>query len=44
MRSLKHGNRVTTTREAMDAAHPDGVTDADRAETARQAVEFEKVL
>jgi acetyl-CoA C-acetyltransferase len=44
VRSLKHGNRVTTTQERMDAAQPDRVTDADRAETARQAVEFEAVL
>ncbi|GAA4711616.1 acetyl-CoA acetyltransferase [Nocardioides conyzicola] len=44
VRSLKHGNRVATTREAIDAVHPDGATDADRAETARQAAEFEKVL
>ena len=44
VRSLKHGNRVATTQDAMDAVHPDGVTDADRAETARQAVEFEAVL
>lgn len=44
VRSLKHGNRVTTTQEAMDAAQPVGVTDADRADTARQAAEFEAVL
>jgi acetyl-CoA C-acetyltransferase len=44
VRSLKHGNRVTTTQERMDATQPEGVTDADRAETARQAAEFESVL
>ena len=44
VRSLKHGNRVTTTQERMDAAQPGRVTDAERAETARQAAEFEAVL
>jgi len=44
VRSLRHGNRVTTTQERMDAAQPERVTDAQRAETARQAAEFEAVL
>ncbi|WP_081795270.1 acetyl-CoA acetyltransferase [Nocardioides sp. URHA0020] len=43
-RSLKHGNRVSTTRGAMDAVHPEGATEADRAATALQAAEFETVL
>jgi acetyl-CoA C-acetyltransferase len=44
VRSLKHGNRVTTTQRRMDATRLERVTDAERAETARQAMEFEAVL
>jgi acetyl-CoA C-acetyltransferase len=43
-RSLKHGNRVSTSQQRMEAAQPVRVTDAERAETARQAREFEAVL
>jgi acetyl-CoA C-acetyltransferase len=43
-RSVQHGNRVTTTRQRMDAAQPARATDADRAETARRSVEFEALL
>jgi acetyl-CoA C-acetyltransferase len=44
VRSLKHGNRVTTTQERMDAAQPERATEADRADTVRQSAEFEAVL
>ena len=44
VRSLRRGNRVTTTQERMDAQQPRDAGADDRAETERIAAEFEAVL